>query len=151
MLHQVQATRVEPHLSFTFEKNIVYWETGPLLAGPWTKININMDNNCYWSTADQPVTFAKLSLDEWRQQQKHDEHSIIADPMFVDPKHSDFHLRPGSPAETGLRAVRLYAGGRVRGPGLGGESEGSHVSAAGVAAAGPEGRAIDSPHQAMCR
>ncbi len=38
-LHQIQATRVEQHLSFTFEKNIVYWETGPLLAGPWTKIN----------------------------------------------------------------------------------------------------------------
>ena len=37
-LHQIQATRVEQHLSFTFEKNIVYWETGPLLAGPWTKI-----------------------------------------------------------------------------------------------------------------
>ena len=53
MLHQVQATRIESHLSFTFEKNIVYWETGPLLAGPWTKITINMDNNCYWNTAGQ--------------------------------------------------------------------------------------------------
>jgi hypothetical protein len=97
-MHQIQATRIEPHLSFTFEKNIVYWDTGPLLAGPWTKINIHMDNNCYWNAAGRPVTFANLSLDEWRQQQKHDQHSIIADPMFVDPQHLDFHLKPDSPA-----------------------------------------------------
>jgi hypothetical protein len=98
MLHQIQATRVEEHLSFTFERNIVYWETGPLLAGPWTKVRINMDSNCYWNTAGQEVTFAGLSLDQWRQQYKHDEHSIIADPGFVDAKNLDFHLKPDSPA-----------------------------------------------------
>ncbi len=97
-LHQLQATRVEQHLSFTFEKNVVYWETGPLLAGPWTKITINMDNNCYWNTADQPVTFAGLSLDQWREQKGHDKNAIVADPGFVDPKNHDFHLRPNSPA-----------------------------------------------------
>ena len=57
-----------------------------------------MDNNCYWNTAGQPVTFAGLSLDQWRQQQKHDQHSIIADPLFVDAKNLDFHLKPDSPA-----------------------------------------------------
>jgi hypothetical protein len=97
-LHQIQATRIEPHLSFTFEKNIICWETGPLLAGPWTKINIVMDNNCYWNTAGQPVTFAGLSLEQWRQQQKHDEHSSVADPLFVDPERHDFRLKPDSPA-----------------------------------------------------
>jgi hypothetical protein len=98
MLHQVQATRVEPHLSFTFEKNIIYWETGPLLAGPWTQVNINMDKNCYWNAAGKEVTFAGLSLDQWRQQHKHDLNSIVADPGFVDVKNLDFHLKPGSPA-----------------------------------------------------
>jgi len=98
MLHQVQATRVEEHLSFTFEKNIVYWETGPLLAGPWTKVRVNMDNNCYWNTAGQEVTFAGLSLDQWRQQQNLDQHSIIADPGFADAKNLDFRLKPDSPA-----------------------------------------------------
>jgi hypothetical protein len=97
-VHQIQATRVEEHLSFTFEKNIVYWETGPLLAGPWTKVNINMDNNCYWNAAGREVTFAGLSLDQWRHQFKHDEHSIIADPGFVDPTNHDFHLKLDSPA-----------------------------------------------------
>ena len=96
--HQVQITQVEPHLSFTFEKNIVYWETGPLLSGSWTTITINMDNNCYWNTAGQPVLFAGLTLDQWRRQNKHDEHSIVADPGFVDASNHDFHLRPDSPA-----------------------------------------------------
>ena len=135
MLHQIQATRIEPHLSFTFEKNIVYWETGPLLAGPWTKITINMDNNCYWNTAGKAVTFAGLSLDQWRQQQQHDQHSVIADPLFVDPKNLDFHLKAGLPCfEAGLRAVRLHPGGRLRRCRLGRESERSHLSTAGVAA-----------------
>ncbi len=98
MQHQVQATRVEPHLSFTFEKNIVYWQTGPLLAGPWTKVNVNMDNNCYWNAAGQEVAFAGLPLDQWRQQHKRDEHSIVADPGFVDVKNLDFRLKPDSPA-----------------------------------------------------
>jgi len=97
-LHQLQATRIEPHLSFTFEKNIIFWDTGALLAGPWTKINIVMDNNCYWNTAGKAVTFTNLTLDQWRQQQKHDQHSIVADPLFVDPTNLDFHLKPDSPA-----------------------------------------------------
>jgi len=98
MLHQVQATRVEQHLSFTFEKNIVYWETGPLLSGPWTQVNVNMDNNCYWNTAGQEVKFAGLSLDQWRLQKGRDQHSILADPGFVDVKNLDFRLKLDSPA-----------------------------------------------------
>ncbi|HSV99331.1 MAG TPA: right-handed parallel beta-helix repeat-containing protein [Sedimentisphaerales bacterium] len=97
-LHQVQATRVEEHLSFTFEKNLVYWETGPLLAGRWQEIRINMDNNCYWNAAGQEIQFAGLSLDQWRQKKSHDRHSIIADPGFVDAKSLDFRLKPDSPA-----------------------------------------------------
>ncbi|MEN6426016.1 MAG: right-handed parallel beta-helix repeat-containing protein [Phycisphaerales bacterium] len=98
MLHQVQASRVEEHLSFTFERNLVYWQTGPLLAGPWNKVNVNMDNNCYWNAAGQEIRFVGLLLDQWRQQEGHDQHSIIADPGFVDAKSLNFHLKTGSPA-----------------------------------------------------
>jgi len=98
MLHQVQASRVEEHLSFTFEKNIVYWETGPLLAGSWDRVRINMDYNCYWNAAGQEVTFLGMSLDQWQKEHSHDQHSIIADPRFVDVKNLDFHLKPNSPA-----------------------------------------------------
>ena len=98
MLHQVQASRVEEHLSFTFEKNLVYWQTGPLLAGPWDRVKVNMDNNCYWNAAGQEVQFIGLTLDQWRQQEGHDQHSIIADPGFVDARNFDFRLKPDSPA-----------------------------------------------------
>ncbi len=98
MLHQVQATRVEEHQSFTFANNIVYWKTGPLLAGPWTQVKIAMDNNCYWNAAGQSVNFVGVPLDKWRQEHGHDQNSVIADPLFVDPENGDFRLKPDSPA-----------------------------------------------------
>jgi hypothetical protein len=100
-LHQIQATRVEEHLSFNFENNIVYWKTGPLLSGPWDKVKIVMDKNCYWNAAGEKVTFAGRSLEDWRKLAiggAHDPNSIIADPLFVDPDKYDFHLKPDSPA-----------------------------------------------------
>jgi hypothetical protein len=95
--HQLQATRVEQHLSFTFENNIVYWETGPLLSGPWTKVDIKMDKNCYWNTAGREIRPAGMSFEQW-QALGRDKNSIIADPLFVDPGRYDFHLDPNSPA-----------------------------------------------------
>jgi len=96
-LHQLQATRVEDHLSFTFKNNIVYYDRGSLLSGAWDRVRVNMDNNCYWNTAG-PVEFLGKSLDQWRQQTGHDTHSIIADPGFLDAANRDFRLRPDSPA-----------------------------------------------------
>jgi len=95
--HQIQATRVEEHLSFTFENNIVYWTTGPLLSGRWKEIRINMDKNCYWNAAGEEIKPAGLSFEQW-QELGRDKNSIIADPMLVDPERHDFHLDPNSPA-----------------------------------------------------
>ncbi len=96
-LHQIQATRVEEHLSFTFENNIVYWNTGPLLSGPWTRVKVKMQNNCYWNTSGKEVKPAGMTLEEW-QQKGQDAGSIIADPMFVDAENLDFRLKSNSPA-----------------------------------------------------
>ncbi|MBE0536259.1 MAG: right-handed parallel beta-helix repeat-containing protein [Phycisphaerae bacterium] len=95
-LYQVQATRVEEHLSFSFKNNIVYYDTGVCLSGPWTKIKVDMDNNCYWSTSGA-VDFVGLSLEDW-QKAGRDAHAIIADPGFEDAANLDFRLKPGSPA-----------------------------------------------------
>jgi len=97
-LYQVQATRIEEHLSFNFENNIVYYTEGVLLSGPWTQVKINMDNNCYWNAAGKPVDFVGKTLDDWRKETGHDPNSIVADPLFVAPQNLDFHLKPDSPA-----------------------------------------------------
>jgi parallel beta-helix repeat protein len=94
---QIQRTRAEPHLSFTFERNIVYWTEGPLLGKNWKDDQFRMDLNCYWNASGQPVTFAGSSLGEWRKR-GHDVHSIVADPLFVDAERGDFRLKPQSPA-----------------------------------------------------
>jgi len=102
-LHQIQATRVEEHLSFTFENNIVYWDTGPLLSGRWKQIKVIMRDNCYWNTSGSEVKPAGMTFAEW-QQRGQDTDSIIADPMFVDAENFDFRLKPNSPAlKTGFK------------------------------------------------
>ncbi|OHB63859.1 MAG: hypothetical protein A2168_08745 [Planctomycetes bacterium RBG_13_50_24] len=95
--HQIQATRVEEHLSFTFENNIVYWTEGPLLAGSWKEVKIVMDKNCYWNTAGEEIKPADMSFEQW-QELGRDKNSIVADPMFIDPDRHDFRLDPNSPA-----------------------------------------------------
>jgi hypothetical protein len=95
--HQVQATRVEEHLSFTFEKNIIYWATGPALAGPWDRVKFKGGNNCWWNHAGTNATFAGKPIEEW-QKLGHEEGSVVADPLFVDAARLDFRLKPDSPA-----------------------------------------------------
>ena len=94
---QIAATRVEDHLSFTLEHNIVYWKTGALFGGSWNRIRAKVDNNCYFNAAGDPVTFAGMDLEAW-QKLGYDQHSIIADPLFVDAENHDYHLKPDSPA-----------------------------------------------------
>ena len=94
---QIQRTRKEPHLSFTFEHNIVYWKEGKLLQGTWKDDQFHLDYNLYWQASGQPIQFVKESLEEW-QKRGLDTHSLVADPLFADPEHGDFTLKPGSPA-----------------------------------------------------
>ncbi len=43
------------------------------------------------------MRFMKYSFDEWKAKGL-DEHSLVADPLFVDPKNGNFSLKPESPA-----------------------------------------------------
>lgn len=96
-LHQLQATRVEDHLSFTFENNIILWDRGELLSGPWEKMNFAGGKNLFWRMDGQPVRFAGHTLEEW-QAQGHEPGSRIADPLFADPTAENFELAADSPA-----------------------------------------------------
>lgn len=96
-LYQVQATRVEDHLSFTFDRNIVYYDQGVLLQGPWDRVRLKMNHNCFFNAAGAPVVFAGKPLQAW-QALGRDKDSIVADPLFVNAEKLDFRLRPNSPA-----------------------------------------------------
>ena len=99
--HQLQRTRPEPHPSFTFTNNIVYYDSGSMLAGDWAGDNYQMDGNLYFdarpdANPDQ-LRLGPCTWQEW-QQRGHDQHSLVADPLFVAPRENDFRLQAPSPA-----------------------------------------------------
>jgi parallel beta-helix repeat protein len=137
---QLQRSKIEPHLSFTFERNIVYWRPGegPLFSNKnnwtpeikkgqrmnvytgkqqfaptdWSGATLKMDYNCYWDGGKEPVEFGKWTRKEWREMGQ-DAHSIFADPMFVAPEKGDFRLSPETPTkEIGFVPIDLSGVGR---------------------------------------
>jgi hypothetical protein len=98
---QIQRTRPEAHISFTFENNIVYFDSGALLAGDWGNDNYRMGKNVYFDArpgaTPESMRFAGATLEQWRAR-GHDLHSVIADPLFVAPQRDDFQLNSNSPA-----------------------------------------------------
>jgi hypothetical protein len=89
---QLQANDAEEHKSFTFTNNIIYFDKGNLLSGNWHKFNLLSDYNCYWDIRTKDIPFADKSFSDWQKSGK-DVHSIIADPLFVNPAAFDFHFK----------------------------------------------------------
>lgn len=106
--HQIQRTRVEPHLTVKLDRNIVYWDNGsPLFGGDLSDTQFAFDHNIYWRTTGGELKFGKRSLKEW-QAIGMDNASVIADPQFVDVANGDFTLRPDSPAlRLGFKPIDL--------------------------------------------
>ena len=108
---QLQRTRPEPHVSFSFQTNIVYFDSGLLMTGEWTGGQLNMDWNLYFDARPDAtpgsLRLGAMSFEQWRQR-GHDTHSIVADPLFVAPAEYDFRLRADSPAfQLGFRPITL--------------------------------------------
>ncbi len=99
---QIQRTRPEEHISFIFEHNIVYFDSGTLLAGDWSNDHYVMDDNIYFDTrlADTPdkLSFAGATLAQWHAR-GHDVHSLITNPLFVAPEKNKFRFQTNSPSE----------------------------------------------------
>lgn len=84
------------------ERNIVTWSNpqAMLFVGPAvTPEVIRCDRNLYWcpGVTEYKIMWGGKSFEEW-QKLGHDANSVMADPLFTDPKHDDYSLKPGSPA-----------------------------------------------------
>ena len=111
----MSAAKQRPEDDLNFEMGAAYGEIYTLIAPPsrtpWLE---ECDYNCFYSDIgefaarvserfDSPdwqeldKTRRKLSLDEW-QALGFDRNSVFADPLFVDPEHDDYTLKPDSPA-----------------------------------------------------
>lgn len=115
-ISQMQFTRVEDHLSFTFSHNIIYYDEGQLYmsmgSNVWAKAKVDVDYNCFYDLRTKDPVFyistgfwkirrggtfdpdkdAVLNFDAWKKLGR-DAHSVIADPLFVDAASYDFRLR----------------------------------------------------------
>jgi len=96
-----------PNANFVY-RNLCYLKTGKVyIEEQWLNFQTICDYNLYWSPSGDPIKFLTFGFDEWKAKRL-DTHSVIADPLFVDPEHGDFSLKPGSPAYgLGFRAIDL--------------------------------------------
>ena len=103
----------EDDLNFAMGKGYgeIYTLIAPPARQPWLK---EIDYNCFYSDLGEFVARVqergegenwqyslqegkKYSLPEWRQL-GFDQHSVFADPMFVNPEQGDYRVKPESPA-----------------------------------------------------
>ena len=113
---QIVRSRAARGVSFTFERNLVYWERGDLLQIRLGEGGVMFDHNLYFRAGGGPVVLGaeRFGTILWRQWQERgqDKGSLIADPGFADPAHGDFSLRPDSPAfKLGFKPIDLSAVG----------------------------------------
>lgn len=95
--HQIAVTRVENHLSMTFENNIILWDTGKAIGYRADKARADYGSNLWWNLSGE-VDFNGKTHKDWLDLGK-DVGGMVADPKFVDVSKRDFRLQEGSPAE----------------------------------------------------
>ncbi|MBI2298103.1 MAG: right-handed parallel beta-helix repeat-containing protein [Armatimonadetes bacterium] len=123
--------RLQPRDAFMqgsrFEHNIVVWsrpETQMVFCWDTSRRDLftAWDSNLYFlttgdlATLDKPWTY----LGNWAKWRAagFDEHSQIADPLFVDAAHDDYRLRPDSPAfKLGFKPIPVAQIGPEAAPG----------------------------------
>lgn len=111
--YQLMRTRAEDHLSFSFTRNVVVFDSGELLGSNWTGATnqFRMEGNLYWdqrlANRAEDMRLGGRSWQEWRRSGQ-DVTSMIADPLLIDPQHPEKGLRSDSPAfKLGFKAVDL--------------------------------------------
>lgn len=94
--HQLQASRPEAHLRFTFERNIVLGRGAQWLVGGIDG-NLRFESNLYWREDGTEIRFGNDDFAAW-QAKGQDTRSRVVDPRFENPATGDFRLKPDSPA-----------------------------------------------------
>jgi len=97
---QIGRSRQEKHLSFTFERNIVYWKEGPFFRKGYNDKageGYTFRDNLYFNAGGKPVEPGGMPFPKW-QELGQDKGTLVADPLFTSPDKGDFRLKPGSPA-----------------------------------------------------
>ncbi|HRU06002.1 MAG TPA: hypothetical protein P5137_09540, partial [Candidatus Brocadiia bacterium] len=97
---------------YTARNNLFYrvvmgYKTGPNIWVMNAKARLDSDHNLFHIPAKFKSTIGKLpntdriqTLAEWQKATGLDAHSLCAEPIFTDPVHGDFRLKPGSPGLT---------------------------------------------------
>jgi hypothetical protein len=75
--------------------NCFFNDLGEFVARVETRAEGLYDEN--WQDITDRRKKEKYSLEQWRAL-GFDQHSVFADPLFVDPQHGDYRVRPESPA-----------------------------------------------------
>jgi len=95
---QVQRSRVEPHVSFILEQNLIVLREGTLFSSRGVADDkAVVRRNLYWHYGAEAPKFDGKTFQEWQKAGK-DEGSLVADPMFENVEAYDFRLKEGSPA-----------------------------------------------------
>ena len=98
---QLNRTKLETsRISFTFDRNIVYWPYGTLLRGQWGDTShFLMRSNLYWQVSRTNIDFNGNTFAQW-QALGQDAGSRIADPLFKDGMNRDFRFASTAAAAT---------------------------------------------------
>ena len=104
-----------------FKNNIVYvGEHGRVMSSRSGRMGgvptVIMDHNLYYFPASSKVAKWNFdqkdyaSFEEYLQATGNDQHSLFADPLFVEPRSLNFHLRPDSPARSRGQNLQTIVG-----------------------------------------
>ncbi len=92
----MQATRVEDHLSFNLEHNLIVSSNAPFFTGPWAKIQFESRSNCFVYVGSPMPLFPNGDLADW-QKTGHESGSLLTNLTFVG-NWPDVTLPRSSPA-----------------------------------------------------
>ncbi len=107
---QIRATRVEEHLSFTLEHNLILWDSGDALKGPFDKLRYESRSNLWWRLGGGATNFAGKPFAAWQASGK-DQGSVVADPKCAGAARRVFALAADSPAHAvGFKPFEVRAG-----------------------------------------